>query len=339
MIIVYILIALLLIAAAVYWVRLERNNVKEEIADKVEPDLKDLFIDGESAEGVEMKEPSVENLTFEEMPGIDHDDLSYRPKGDDRGDNLARESVVRTEAVSADAAVEGSDPIESRQSIGNEGDNKSGNESTEPTFVADEEMVIDAPLRQDDEAPKSGFLQKVSDFFRGNRAELDDYSDDGNLMRPAAVETVALILSAAPDQPYTFKEILTVAHELDLRVENGGFIQLLTTTHYGDEPMYSIGHLLGEGVFDEELVRHHLDDTTPGLIFFSKIPGPDPDISTIEQLLAGIYHFNSALGGTILDTHQRPMSREDLIELFHKVNKLDNEEWERAYEAYEQRRR
>ena len=326
MIIVYILIALLLIAAAVYWVRLERNNVKEEMGDKVEPDLKDLFIDDGKVEDIEMQEPSVENLTFEEMPGIDHDDLAYRPKGEDRSDEFVEEHLGTARAEAGRV-----------ETLDNAGSMLS--ENAEPTFVAEKEVVIDAPLRHDDEAPKSGFLQKVSDFFRGNRAELDDYSDDGNLMRPAAVETVALILSAAPDQPYTFKEILMVAHELDLRVENGGFIQLLTTTHYGDEPMYSIGHLLGEGIFDEDLVRNHLDDTTPGLIFFSKIPGPDPDISTIEQLLAGIYHFNSALGGTILDTNQRQMSREDLIELFHKVNKLDNEEWERAYEAYEQRHR
>ena len=103
--------------------------------------------------------------------------------------------------------------------------------------------------------------------------------------------------------------------------------------------MYSIGHLLGDGIFDENLVRYHLDDTTPGLIFFSKIPGPDPDISTIEQLLAGIHHFSSALGGTILNANQKPMSKDDLIDLFHKTNKLDNEEWERAYEAHEQRNR
>lgn len=331
MIIVYILIALLLIAAAVYWVRLERNNVKEEIADKVEPDLKDLFIDGENGEGVEIKEPSIENLTFEEMPGIDHDDLSYRPRAEDSAQEDLSERAV-SESYSSDSHLNQQSEAVSKTS-------EAMIKEDEPIFVAEEEVVIDAPLRSDEEVAKGGFLQKVSEFFRGNRTELDDYSDDGNLMRPAAVETVALILSAAPDQPYTFKEILTVAHELDLRVENGGFIQLLTTTHYGDEPMYSIGHLLGEGIFDENLVRNHLDDTTPGLIFFSKIPGPDPDISTIEQLLAGIYHFSSALGGTILDTHQRPMSREDLIELFHKVNQLDNEEWERAYEAYEQRRR
>lgn len=293
MVIVYILIGILLIAAAVYWVRLERNKAEDNVTDKVEPDLNGLFDDTSSVD----RTNDVNRDQSADINAIDHDDLSYRPK---------------VETASVEEA-----PVFSQEI----------NENLEEIAFADEDRK------------STGFFGKLSGLFRGKRTDMAIYSDDGNLMRPASVETVALILSAAPDQPYSFKEILTVAHELDLRVENGGFIQLLTTTHYGDEPMYSIGHLLGDGTFDENLVRYHLDDTTPGLIFFSKIPGPDPDISTIEQLLAGIHHFSSALGGKILDTNQRVMSKDDLIELFHKINKLDNEEWERAYEAYETRNR
>ena len=292
MVIVYILIGILLIAAAVYWVRLERKKAEDDVTDKVEPDLNGLFDDASSVDNT-----NAANVDQVEINAIDHDDLSYRPK-------------VET-ALVEDAPIFAETP---------------------------KEDIAEIAFADEDRKP-AGFFNKLSGLFRGKRADMAIYSDDGNLMRPASVETVALILSAAPDQPYSFKEILTVAHELDLRVENGGFIQLLTTTHYGDEPMYSIGHLLGDGTFDENLVRYHLEDTTPGLIFFSKIPGPDPDISTIEQLLAGIHHFSSALGGKILDTNQRVMSKDDLIELFHKINKLDNEEWERAYEAYETRNR
>lgn len=299
MVIVYILIAIALIALAVYWVRLERAKVAEDVADKVEPDLNDLFAEESSAIDRSNEEANTINHLSEPVKAIDHDDLAYHPKSDNYSD---------------------------------------AEEVASPTFQVEEEVVMEAPMREMS-ASKQSFFQKMMTTFKGKRQDMTIYSDDGNLMRPAAVETIALILSAAPDQPYSFKEILMVAHELDLRVENGGFIQLLTTTHYGDEAMYSIGHLLGDGIFDENLVRHHLDDTTPGLIFFSKIPGPDPDISTIEQLLAGIHHFSSALGGTILDTNQKPMSKDDLIDLFHKTNKLDNEEWERAYESYEQRNR
>lgn len=305
MVIVYILIGIVLIAAAIYWVRLEKKKDQEDVADKVEPDLNGIFSDS-AAENADQDDTTT-LLSASAPKAIDHDDLSYLPKtaADYSAPESGREAVTEaaTEAFHSDATEE----------------------------------EIEMPHY--DEKKAEGFLQKISGIFRGKRQDMAIYNDDGNLMRPAAVDTIALILSAAPDQPYTFKEILTVAHELDLRVENGGFIQLLTTTHYGDEAMYSIGHLLGDGTFDENLVRHHLESTTPGLIFFSKIPGPDPDISTIEQLLAGIHHFSSALGGTILDTNQRAMSKDDLIDLFHKINKQDNEEWERAFEAYEQRNR
>lgn len=301
MIIVYILIGIVLIAAAVYWMRLEKNKVEDDVADKVEPDLHSLFDETPISNDGQLEH---KDSSHSAETAIDHDDLAYRPK--------SQEEV----APEPQQQMAFSEPVEE--------------------VLAEPEPFEE---RYEESHKKEGFLQKVSGLFRGKQADMTVYSDDGNLMRPAAVETIALILSAAPDQPYSFKEILTVAHELNLQVENGGFIQLLTTTHYGDEPMYSIGHLLGDGTFDENLVRHHLDDTTPGLIFFSKIPGPDPDISTIEQLLAGIHHFSSVLGGKILDSNQKVMSKDDLIALFHNTNKLDSEEWEKAYEAYETRNR
>ncbi len=281
------------------WVSKERKKQEEPVSDKVEPDLNGLFQEQSMSLDTQQGHEEID------LKGIDHDDLAYRPKSQN----------------DFQAAPE-------------------KNSFTEQEPVIAPESAVEPAIDSTHQSLKEGgFFQKIGGLFRRKEEDLQLFGDDGNLMRPAAVETVALILSAAPDQPYTFKEVLTVAHHLDLRVENGGFIQLLTTTHYGDEPMYSIGHLLGDGTFDDNLVRHHLDDTTPGLIFFSKIPGPDPDISTIEQLLSGIHHFHSALGGTILNVDQKPMSNDDLIALFHSVNKLDNEEWERAYEAYEQRNR
>lgn len=301
MVIVYILIAIGLIALGYYWVRYERAKIAEEVADKVEPDLNDLFADNNLAGEITLQEKNDMTNSQDKLKDIDHDDLSYLPKTEAK---MPQEQLVVEEVME------------------------------------EAEMAMEAPIREMDTPKQGGFFQKIADFFRGKpRENITVYSDDGNLMRPASVETVALILKAAPDQPYTFKEVLAVAHELDLRVENGGFIQLLTTTHYGDEPMYSIAHFIGDGIFDENLVRYQLEETTPALLFFSKIPGPDPDISTIEQLLAGIHHFSTALGGTILNANQQPMNNDDLIALFHKINKLDNEEWERAYEYYEQRNR
>ncbi|WP_026878237.1 cell division protein ZipA C-terminal FtsZ-binding domain-containing protein [Ignatzschineria larvae DSM 13226] len=345
----YILIILFLIVGVILWMRLERrNNTQEEVADKVEPDLNSMFADGVEANvqsgNADQQKEAVDQSTFSGLGEIQHEDLAYYPKEEKvteersiKNDNeppkkLNSADLLKRPSKTAEPTIATSPMTEPRTT---------DSSIKEPTLTADnalDEETIEDILLDDNEQEEKGFWQKIGGFFRNKRPEIEVFSDDGNLMRPASVDTVALILSAAPEQPFTFKEVLSVAHELDLRVENGGFIQLLTTTHYGDEPMYSIAHLLGDGTFDENLVRHHLDDTTPGLIFFSKIPGPDPDISTIEQLLAGIHHFHSTLGGTILDAQQRPMSNDDLIALFHKINKIDSEEWERAYEAYEARK-
>ncbi len=338
----YILITIFLIVGVILWMRLERrSDTEESVADKVEPDLNSMFTE----EGTEMKDDASkreqdqngmnDQSIFSGLGEIQHEDLAYYPKEEsaseapsDKQDQEPPKKLNSADLLKRPAKGESTktEPVITDPST------SPLSESSEAEAQI-EDIIVETPVPEE-----RGFWHKIAGFFRGNRSAVEVFSDDGNLMRPAAVETVALILSAAPEQPFTFKEVLSVAHELDLRVENGGFIQLLTTTHYGDEPMYSIAHLLGDGTFDENLVRHHLEDTTPGLIFFSKIPGPDPDISTIEQLLAGIHHFHSTLGGTILDAQQRPMSNDDLIALFHKINKKDSDEWERAYEAYEARK-
>ncbi len=352
-----------MIVGIILWMRLERHQeTQAEMGDKVEPDLHSMFsTNADSVDEVESdhSEQQVDSEpSFSEVVEIQHEDLAYYPKEEKVEEKI--EEKVEAQAQEAPRKLTSADllkrpvkkdaskavePVDSTQSTEVESTTFSAStdsiipSSADRTEMVDEELLEEIVLDEEEEREEEqGFWQKVGRFFRGKRTEIEVFSDDGNLIRPAAIETVALILSSAPGQPFTFKEVLSVAHELDLRVENGGFIQLLTTTHYGDEPMYSIAHLLGDGTFDENLVRHHLDDTTPGLIFFSKIPGPDPHISTIEHLLTGIHHFHSILGGTILDSQQRPMNNDDLIALFHKINKLDSEEWERAYEAYEARK-
>lgn len=346
----YILITIFLIVGVILWMRLERgNSTQEEVADKVEPDLNSMFAEGSEVSAqsgnADQQEKVADQSTFSGLGEIQHEDLAYYPKEEKtpEAQTEKRDNEPQKKLNSADLLRRPSKTTEPTLAAPAMTDSRvTDSNVAEPTLTADnrtlDEETIEDILLDDNEQEEKGFWQKIGGFFRNKRSAIEVFSDDGNLMRPASVDTVALILSAAPEQPFTFKEVLSVAHELDLRVENGGFIQLLTTTHYGDEPMYSIAHLLGDGTFDENLVRYHLNDTTPGLIFFSKIPGPDPDISTIEQLLAGIHHFHSTLGGTILDAHQRPMSNDDLIALFHKINKMDSEEWERAYEAYEARK-
>ncbi len=148
---------------------------------------------------------------------------------------------------------------------------------------------------------------------------------DGAYERPAAVKTIALILMAPEGQPYTGQEVLEVAEELNLTIGPEGFLEHITTTYYGDEAVYSIAHMLHPGSFMQAGIKNM---ALPGLVFFMQVPGPDPEMESIDFLLTGAAHFGRTLGGTLLDDLKRPMDRASVTRLRQEVSGLEAQCWE-----------
>ncbi len=147
--------------------------------------------------------------------------------------------------------------------------------------------------------------------------------------RPASVKTVALILLAPEGQPYSTQEVIEAASALELTLGPEGYLEYVTMTHYGDEVVYSVAHLLHPGRFDiDEIMKMEL----PGLLFFMHVPGPDPELESISFLLKGAAHFGKALGGTLLNEHRKPLDRETVKKLQEDVTLLEQQIWRKAQE-------
>ena len=174
-----------------------------------------------------------------------------------------------------------------------------------------------------EEAPKKSFFARIKESFLGDK-EVSHSSDEHNLARPAPIRTVALVLKAPEDQPYSGKEVLEVGQDLKLMIGGEGFLQQIVTTYLGDEPMYSIAHMIHPGSFNDPEI---LTAEIPGLLFFAQIPGPDAHMNTVQYMLKAAAFFGQELGGTLLDENQRPVDQDYVQKLLSDVSEIEQQAW------------
>lgn len=179
-------------------------------------------------------------------------------------------------------------------------------------------------IEKSEDKPKKGFFARLKENFSGSKATTSNKSTDGEFSRPPAVRTVALILKAPDDQPYIGQEILEVAADMKLMVGGEGFLQKIVTTYVGDEPMFSIAHMIHPGSFDDPEI---LDAEIPGLLFFAQIPGPDSQMNTVQHLLQAAAFFGHELGGDLLDENQRPVDENYIKQLLVDVSEIEQQAW------------
>lgn len=190
-------------------------------------------------------------------------------------------------------------------------------EENEHVDLSEEEVVAVV------EKPKKNFFARLKDSLMGDKSTSSS-SDDQDLARPAPVRTVALILKAPDDQPYIGQEVLEIGEDLKLMVGGEGFLQQVVTTYLGDEPMYSIAHMIHPGSFNDPEI---LNTEIPGLLFFAQIPGPDAHMNTVQYMLKAAAFFGQELGGTLLDENQRPVDQNYVQKLLSDVSEIEQQAW------------
>lgn len=187
----------------------------------------------------------------------------------------------------------------------------------------DDELLVEDQADAVEEAPKKSFFARLKTSLLGDKEDSSS-SDEQNLARPAPIRTVALILKAPDDQPYLGQEVLEVGQDLKLMIGGEGFLQQIVTTYLGDEPMYSIAHMINPGSFNDPDI---LGMEIPGLIFFAQIPGPDAHMNTVQYMLKASAYFGQELGGTLLDDKNRPVDKEYIQQLLADVSEIEQQAW------------
>lgn len=173
------------------------------------------------------------------------------------------------------------------------------------------------------ETTKKSFFARMKESLLGAKED-DNQGESHDLGRPAPIRTVALILKAPEDQPYSGQEILEIGADLKLMVGGEGFLQQIVTTYLGDEPMYSIAHMIHPGSFNDPEI---LTAEIPGLLFFAQIPGPDAQMNTVQYMLKAAAYFGQEMGGTLLDENQRPVDQNYVQQLLADTSEIEQQAW------------
>lgn len=293
-----LLLIIIAVASGIYWFILKRQN-DEEDNDRIEPHIDHRF-----------------------------SEFSQQALPKDEGDDDTVTESVQTAVVEATEVAAEPAPKAAAHSAPVEPKVEHAEKRAAERLPEDSEDLEDE-LEEDDEhvedhAPKVSFFTRIKEMFAGSSNTEDDHNDEAQLARPEAVRTVALILRAPDDQPYSGYEVLETAKQLKLMVGTDGFLQQIVTTYLGDEPMYSIANMIHPGSFDTPDI---LEAEIPGLLFFASIPGPDPQMDTVENLIRAAAFFGQSIGGTLLDEHQRPVDAEYVQNLVAQARAEEKKIW------------
>lgn len=201
---------------------------------------------------------------------------------------------------------------------------KTASEVVEKEVLQQEEDLLEHDhIATVESAPKKSFFARLKTSLLGEKEEQPS-SDEQSLVRPAPIRTVALVLKAPDDQPYSGKEILEVGQDLKLMIGGEGFLQQIVTTYLGDEPMYSIAHMINPGSFNDPNI---LSMEIPGLIFFAQIPGPDAHMNTIQYMLKAAAYFGQEMGGTLFDENNQPVDKVYIQQLMTDISEIEQQAW------------
>ncbi|OYQ72929.1 cell division protein ZipA C-terminal FtsZ-binding domain-containing protein [Wohlfahrtiimonas sp. G9077] len=292
-----LLLLIIAVASGIYWFILKRQN-DEEDNDRIEPHIDHHFSE----------------FSQQALPKDDGEETVSEP--------------VQTEVVQVAEMVEAPAPKAPPKTAAVDESTQKPEKSSADRLPEDSEDLDDALDEDDDEqmeeqAPKASFFARIKEMFAGS-SNTEDAHDDASQARPEPVGTVALILRAPNDAPYTGYEVLETAKDLKLMVGADGFLQQIVTTYLGDEPMYSIANMIHPGSFNTPDI---LNTEIPGLLFFASIPGPDPQMDTVERLIHAAAFFGQRIGGTLLDENQQPVDRDYLQNLVAKTRAQEKQIW------------
>lgn len=203
----------------------------------------------------------------------------------------------------------------------------------EPLMVADEE---DEENRRKKPSLFERFKQKILPPTYDDEPELDPkvamrdpHTGEIVFRRPEAVETISLMLRAPEGYVFSLSDILNLAMEEELQMNEDGQLYQSVGTHFGEEVVYSIAPLITSGDFKEKILETH---GVPGLIFFAYLPSPSREVECGTALLQSAVLFGSRIGGLLLHNNEEPATAESLRQLHEEWAELNEKVWNERIE-------
>jgi len=260
----------------------------------------------------------------EELPAEPIDDIrQYRelPNGGarvvERGDIL-RAAGFGSRGANTSSSRISSDKARGKKSAGNKGTVTKG---TGKRLRQDEDDLVNGitSVAPEDEGENLDWLDGlVSDEGRPESDQAVPVV--GKLPRYESPEVFMLNVVARSDQGFRGDDILQILLACDLRFGDMNFFHRHEFEAGRGAIQFSVANMVQPGVFD---IDNMADMSTPGLVFFLTLPGPEDMIKAYDYMLETAQTVARNLGADVLDESRSVLTKQTVEHGRQKIRELE----------------
>jgi len=211
---------------------------------------------------------------------------------------------------------------------------RSGGESADDETAEAADAAPAAPLDPvDEDALVSGLSTAADDDLPENLDWLDGVGardaepkksapegGAGRLPRDIDPEVFMLNVVARDANGFRGEDILHILLACDLRFGDMNFFHRHEFEAGRGAIQFSVANMMQPGVFD---IDNMSDFTTPGLVFFLSLPGPEDMMKAYDYMLETAQAVARNLGGDVLDESRSALTRQTLEHSRQKIRELE----------------
>jgi cell division protein ZipA len=142
----------------------------------------------------------------------------------------------------------------------------------------------------------------------------------GKLPRYEAPEVFMLNVVARSPQGFRGHDILHILLACDLRFGDMNFFHRHEFEAGRGAIQFSVANMMQPGVFD---IDNMADMSTPGLVFFLTLPGPDDMMKAYDYMLETAQAVARNLGADVLDESRSVLTRQTIEHSRQKIRELE----------------
>ncbi len=145
-------------------------------------------------------------------------------------------------------------------------------------------------------------------------------ADGGKLPRDEQTEVFMLNVVARSPQGFRGEDILHILLACDLRFGDMNFFHRHEHEAGRGAIQFSVANMMQPGVFD---IDRMAEITTPGLVFFLTLPGPEDMMKAFDYMLETAQAVARNLGGDVLDESRSVLTRQATDHSRQQIRELE----------------
>jgi cell division protein ZipA len=185
-----------------------------------------------------------------------------------------------------------------------------------PPEVRDEELV--SGLNTRDEPENLDWLDALEAEERSR--SVPEEAEPGRLPRDVEPEVFMLNVVARKPEGFRGDDILHILLACDLRFGDMSFFHRHEFEAGRGAIQFSVANMMQPGVFD---IDNMSDFTTPGLVFFVTLPGPDDMMQAFDYMLETAQAVARNLDGDVLDETRSALTRQTMEHTRQQIRDLE----------------